>query len=142
MSLLAQAKTLISQTVAQAARKGPPESASGINGLPHPVPLISLNSLISHGDALNPPPIENAGTHECEKSEISEISPQTPAIARDRGCEKSRASCEISPPPLSLSDHCRSCGTPLAWPGPVGIIYADGTAECLSCADRGAGLRR
>lgn len=31
---------------------------------------------------------------------------------------------------------CRCCGEPLAWPGPVGVILGDGSAECHACADR------
>jgi hypothetical protein len=33
------------------------------------------------------------------------------------------------------ADRCRWCGEPLAWPGPAGIMLADGTAECMPCAD-------
>ena len=29
--------------------------------------------------------------------------------------------------------HCRVCRQPLAWPDPVGVMFADGTAECHSC---------
>lgn len=32
-------------------------------------------------------------------------------------------------------DACRWCGVPLNWPRPVGITFADGTAECMMCAD-------
>jgi hypothetical protein len=38
-------------------------------------------------------------------------------------------------PSLSLSELCRTCGVILAWPLAVGVIYADGTAECLACLD-------
>jgi hypothetical protein len=34
-----------------------------------------------------------------------------------------------------MGDSCRWCGSPLAWPGPVGITFADGTSECMACAD-------
>jgi hypothetical protein len=30
---------------------------------------------------------------------------------------------------------CRWCGEQLAWPRPVGVTFADGTAECHACAD-------
>ena len=29
--------------------------------------------------------------------------------------------------------HCRVCRQPLAWPGPVGVMFADRTAECHAC---------
>ena len=32
---------------------------------------------------------------------------------------------------------CRACGVRLAWPGPAGLMFADGTAECHLCADSG-----
>ena len=32
-------------------------------------------------------------------------------------------------------DACRWCGTPLDWPRPAGITFADGTTECMACAD-------
>jgi hypothetical protein len=32
-------------------------------------------------------------------------------------------------------DRCRLCGGLLPWPGPAGLTYADGTAECMPCAD-------
>jgi len=28
---------------------------------------------------------------------------------------------------------CRVCRQPLAWPGPVGVMFADRTAECHAC---------
>jgi hypothetical protein len=31
--------------------------------------------------------------------------------------------------------RCRWCAVRLAWPGPAGIVYADGTAECQPCGD-------
>jgi hypothetical protein len=37
---------------------------------------------------------------------------------------------------LLRGDRCRWCGDRLAWPGPAGIVFADGTAECMACADR------
>jgi hypothetical protein len=30
-------------------------------------------------------------------------------------------------------DRCRRCGDRLAWPGPTGVVYADGTAEHHAC---------
>lgn len=33
-------------------------------------------------------------------------------------------------------DACRWCSEPLAWPRPVGVVFADGTSECMSCADQ------
>ena len=30
---------------------------------------------------------------------------------------------------------CRTCGAALAWPRPVGVAFADGTAECMRCCD-------
>lgn len=42
-------------------------------------------------------------------------------------------------PALSLSDACRTCGVSLAWPLAVGVIYADGSAECMACLDREVG---
>jgi hypothetical protein len=35
-------------------------------------------------------------------------------------------------------DRCRACGEHLPWPAPVGVVFADGTAECMPCADRKA----
>ena len=32
-------------------------------------------------------------------------------------------------------DRCRRCGEPLPWPRPVGMVFADGTSECMACAD-------
>jgi hypothetical protein len=40
------------------------------------------------------------------------------------------------------ADRCRCCGDHLAWPGPVGVILSDGTAECMSCGDREVGRLR
>jgi hypothetical protein len=31
------------------------------------------------------------------------------------------------------ANRCRLCGEPMAWPGPVGVTLADGTAECMAC---------
>jgi hypothetical protein len=36
-------------------------------------------------------------------------------------------------PDLTLGDHCRDCGTHLAWPKPCGVVFADGSASCLGC---------
>ena len=36
---------------------------------------------------------------------------------------------------ILMGDFCRWCGSLLAWPGPVGITFADGTSECMACAD-------
>ena len=44
-------------------------------------------------------------------------------------------------PPMDLhtrGDSCKHCGEPLAWPRPVGVILADGTAECMACFEREA----
>ena len=30
---------------------------------------------------------------------------------------------------------CCWCGSPLAWPGPVGVTFLDGRCECIRCAD-------
>src|SRR4051812_26411743 len=40
---------------------------------------------------------------------------------------------------LLRGDRCRWCGDRLAWPGPAGIVFADGTAECLRCEAREVG---
>jgi hypothetical protein len=37
---------------------------------------------------------------------------------------------------LLRGDRCRHCGDRLAWPGPAGIVFADGTAECMRCEAR------
>ena len=37
---------------------------------------------------------------------------------------------------LLRGDRCRWCGDRLAWPGPAGIVFADGTAECMQCEAR------
>jgi hypothetical protein len=37
---------------------------------------------------------------------------------------------------LLRGDRCRWCGDRLAWPGPAGIVFADGTAECMRCEAR------
>ena len=36
---------------------------------------------------------------------------------------------------LLHGERCRCCGERMAWPGPAGVIFADGTAECRSCTD-------
>ena len=36
---------------------------------------------------------------------------------------------------ILTATRCRLCGERLRWPGPVGVTYADGTAECQPCAD-------
>ena len=36
---------------------------------------------------------------------------------------------------LLHGERCRSCGERMAWPGPAGVIFGDGTAECCSCTD-------
>jgi hypothetical protein len=37
------------------------------------------------------------------------------------------------------TERCRWCGERLAWPRPVGVILADGTAECMPCTDHEVG---
>ena len=38
------------------------------------------------------------------------------------------------------ADHCRGCGSRILWPVVgAGLIFADGTAECMACADREVG---
>jgi len=32
-------------------------------------------------------------------------------------------------------DACRTCGAPLAWPRALGLVFHDGTAECMPCCD-------
>jgi hypothetical protein len=32
-------------------------------------------------------------------------------------------------------DACRTCGAALAWPKALGLVFADGTAECMRCCD-------
>ena len=39
---------------------------------------------------------------------------------------------------LLRGDWCRECGEPIDWPGPVGVIFADGLAAHLSCYERSA----
>ena len=39
---------------------------------------------------------------------------------------------------LLRGDRCRHCGDRLAWLGPAGIVFADGTAECTQCEAREA----
>lgn len=34
--------------------------------------------------------------------------------------------------------RCRAFGVRLAWPGPAGLMFADGTAECHLCAESGS----
>ena len=36
---------------------------------------------------------------------------------------------------LLRGDRCRSCDERMAWPGPAGVMFADGTAECQRCTD-------
>jgi hypothetical protein len=36
---------------------------------------------------------------------------------------------------LLRGDRCCRCSGRLAWPGPAGLVFADGTAECMPCAD-------
>jgi hypothetical protein len=45
------------------------------------------------------------------------------------------ASCKAELIDLLRADRCRWCGDRLAWPRPAGVIFADGTAECMPCAD-------
>jgi hypothetical protein len=40
---------------------------------------------------------------------------------------------------ILAGDRCRYCGAHLPWPAPGGVIFADGTAECMPCADREVG---
>jgi hypothetical protein len=40
---------------------------------------------------------------------------------------------------LLRGDRCRHCGERLAWPGPAGITFADGTSECMRCEAREVG---
>jgi hypothetical protein len=44
---------------------------------------------------------------------------------------------ELKPAIVAIlaGDACRTCGVALAWPRPVGIAFADGTAECMRCCD-------
>jgi hypothetical protein len=44
---------------------------------------------------------------------------------------------ELKPAIVAIlaGDACRTCGVALAWPRPVGVTFADGTAECHRCAD-------
>lgn len=42
---------------------------------------------------------------------------------------------------LLSGDTCRRCGEPMAWPGPCGVIYADGSAEHPGCRLLAAGQR-
>ena len=51
-----------------------------------------------------------------------------------------------APPPALAPDlayeirtghHCRVCRQRLAWPGPSGVMFADGTAECHPCHEGG-----
>ncbi len=37
---------------------------------------------------------------------------------------------------LLTANACRHCGDPLAWPGPVGITFADGTGAHHACHER------
>jgi hypothetical protein len=41
---------------------------------------------------------------------------------------------------IRCGNRCRLCGKRMAWPGPAGLVFADGTAECLPCADMSATL--
>ena len=41
---------------------------------------------------------------------------------------------------IRCGNRCRLCGKRMAWPGPAGLIFADGTAECHPCADASATL--
>ena len=40
---------------------------------------------------------------------------------------------------ILTATRCRLCGERLRWPGPVGVTYADGMAECQPCADQEVG---
>ena len=40
---------------------------------------------------------------------------------------------------ILTATRCRLCGERLRWTAPVGVTYADGTAECQPCADREVG---
>ena len=40
---------------------------------------------------------------------------------------------------ILTGDRCRACGEHLSWPAPAGVIFADGMAECMACADREVG---
>ena len=40
---------------------------------------------------------------------------------------------------ILAGDRCRTCGAVLPWPAPVGVLFANGTAECMACADREVG---
>jgi hypothetical protein len=42
---------------------------------------------------------------------------------------------------LLQGDRCRRCGQRMAWPGPAGLMFADGAAECHPCTDA-EGLRQ
>jgi hypothetical protein len=39
---------------------------------------------------------------------------------------------------VHASERCRLCDAPLPWPEPAGIVLADGTAECMRCAEHEA----
>ena len=41
---------------------------------------------------------------------------------------------------IRSGNRCRLCSKRMAWPGPAGLIFADGTAECHPCADASATL--
>ena len=41
---------------------------------------------------------------------------------------------------LLAGEACRVCGQPIAWPRlGAGLTYADGTSECMACADKEVG---
>lgn len=42
---------------------------------------------------------------------------------------------------LLRGERCRSCGERMAWPGPAGVVYGDGTAEHHACRLRAAADR-
>jgi hypothetical protein len=42
---------------------------------------------------------------------------------------------------IMTGDRCRHCGEPMAWPGPAGVVHADGTAEHHECRTWAAASR-
>jgi hypothetical protein len=57
--------------------------------------------------------------------------PEPDLLARLRGAKP-----EVTA--ILKGDACRTCGVPLAWPRALGVVFADGTAECMRCCDHEA----
>jgi hypothetical protein len=55
--------------------------------------------------------------------------PEPDLLARLRGAKP-----EVTA--ILKGDACRTCGVPLAWPRALGVVFADGTAECMRCCDQ------